>query len=201
MAHIYLSKKSTTYIPAGTIDRSDLIQDDLQVYNVNLIAECRKADGTLLPTTPDGTNLGLTAGTFGAASPMLIGSTSNNNAKSEITRIFLELPPEYQSGQTVTIRIHSRVDVVRQVSATVDVVCYEADKEAGIGADLCTTAAQSINSATWADKDFTITPTGLVAGDILDIEITGASDDTGAGAPSNGHCEIGAIQLLLDIKG
>jgi len=204
MSGITFTKQNPRYTPPSSINRADLVQDDAKEYNIDILSECRKADSSALPTSPDGTNLGIIGGTFGTNSPILEGTDSDGSGaatQSELTRLFFTLPAEYQAGQTITVRIHSRVDVVRHTAATVDVICYLADKEAGIGSDLCTTGAISNNSASWADQDFTIDPTGLVAGDILDIEVIGATDDTNAGTGSAGHVEIGAIQVLLDVKG
>ncbi len=201
MSPIYYSKPSPRTTPVSSVNRADLVQDDAQVYNLDLLKDFRVANGAALPAAPDSTTLGISAGAFGTDSPLLESSDTNNGADSEFARVSVVMPIEYRAGETTTVRVHARVDVVRQVGATVDVLAYESDKEAGISADLCTTGAQDANSASWADFDFTITPTTLSPGDTLDIEIVAATDDTGAGAPSNGHIQIGAVQILLDVKG
>jgi hypothetical protein len=88
---------------------------------------------------------------------------------------------------------------VASVSCTVDVECYELDKVGGISADLCTTAATTINSLVFADKAFTITPTTLSAGDVLDVRITIAVND--AATATAVTPTIAGIDLLCDIKG
>jgi len=196
---VYRSILNADISPSAAIVRSKLAQDALARYTVAWQA-FKKADlVTPLAATGDGTNLGLAAGTHGTNGPHLIGSGANNNSKTETTRFTFTLPAEYDAGETITIRCHGRVDVVANASATLDVQCYENDREAGISADLCATGAQSINSASWADKDFTITPTALVAGDSLDVELTTVVDDTGGG----GTCkaQIGQVEFLLDIRG
>jgi hypothetical protein len=88
---------------------------------------------------------------------------------------------------------------IADTSCTADVECYESDKEASIGSDLCTTAATSINSTTFADYDFTITASGLVSGDILDVRLTIACND--AATATAVIPTIGAVTFVLDIKG
>jgi hypothetical protein len=196
---IYYSKASPRVTPVSTVNRADLVQDDAEIYNLPLF-RFRKNTGAVLAAAGDGTYLGCAWGTHGTDGPYLVGTACNNASQTETARILFELPPEYQDGQTVTIRVHAHVDTTPlTVSATVDIQCYETDGEKAVGADLCATAAQDCNASAWADFDFTITPTGLAAGDILDIEITAAGDDSGGAV--NKSIEIGAVQVLLDIKG
>jgi hypothetical protein len=185
--------------PVGVINRADLVQDDGAIYDIPFF-RMRKTTGAVLAGAGDTTNLGEAWGTPGTDVPYLVGTACNGAAQTETARFQFELPAEYTPGESITVRVHAHVDTTPlTVSATVDVECFQGDKEKNAGADICATAAQDINSATWADKDFTITPTGLVAGDILDIYITAAGDDT-TGAV-NKSIEIGAVQVLLDIKG
>ena len=184
---------------SAAIVRSKLAQEDLARYTVPLDSLKKEDMVTPLPTAGDATNLGLVAGTHGTASPYLEGTGANNNSKTETARFTFVLPPEYVAGETVTLRLHSRVDVVAATSATVDVECYEATGEAGVSADLCATAATTINSASWADKDFTITPTALTNGDTLDVQLTTVVNDGGGGGTCKAN--IGLVQFLLDIKG
>jgi len=56
-------------------------------------------------------------------------------------------------------------------------VVYKDAGDGSVGSDICATAAQGINSLTLANKDFTITPTGIVAGDKLIIILSFAGAD------------------------
>jgi hypothetical protein len=79
------------------------------------------------------------------------------------------------------------------------VAVYKANKSAGIGSNLYTDAAVSINSTTLADKTFTINGTGLAAGDWLDIRMAVAVNDAATGTAVTGI--VGDVALRLDIKG
>ena len=182
--------------------RSNLQQDPNAVFAVPF-AHLRVWDalGTNLPATPATDDLGLVGGTFGSASPKVSsGDLKAAGATSRYARFQFQLPAEYDAGTSVTVRLHAGMTTtVADTSAVADVECYKSDSEAGVGSDLCTTAAQSINSLTDADKDFTITPTGLTAGDVLDVRLTLTVTDAATGTAVT--ADIGAIEFLVDIKG
>ena len=155
---------------------------------------------TVLPATGGNDDLGLYGGTFGSASPSVSTGDFKNTSVTRYARFMFQIPAEYDAGETVTLRMVAGMKTtVASSSGTLDVECYKSDEFAGIGSDLCTTAATTINSLTSADKDFTITPTGLTAGDILDIRITIAG--RGFRNRHGRQASIGSIQMLLDIKG
>lgn len=184
----------------GSVARSQLTQDDLQPYVIPLAAMQATGTGAQLGSsagTPSGA-LGLTIGTHGSASPKLVGEAASGNSKTNKCRFQFPLPPEYVSGETITLRVRGKMTGDVQVAQTVDATCYKHDEAAGVGSDLCATAAQSLTTSA-ANYDFTITPTGLAAGDTLDIELTTVANDTGGTA--NKLAEIYRVALLLDIKG
>lgn len=181
----------------GAIARSALTEDALAEYKIPL-ENCKLPTLLQLAATAASGVPGLSAGTFGSASPQLIGNACSGNTKTDICRFTWALPPEYVAAGDVKVRIHADITGDLQVSQKVDVVAHESDDESGVGADLCATAAQSVTTS-WADYDFVITATGLVAGDLLDIEVSMLADDTGGTA--NKLIEIGAISILCDIKG
>jgi hypothetical protein len=112
----------------------------------------------------------------------------------------VELPECYEAGETVTLSLSAgMVTTVASSSCTVDVECYKIDKITGIGSDLCTTSATTINSLVFAAKVFTITPSGLTAGDVLDVRLTIACNDAATGTAVTPT--IAAIDFLCDIKG
>ena len=155
----------------------------------------------LLPTAGGNDDLGLVEGTHGTNTPMLqtqdlgeAGATNNS------ARVLVQLPWEYISGATITLRFKAgMITAVADATATLDCLVYknQDDPDDAIGDDLCATAATTINSLTFANIDFSITPTGLAGGDILDVKITTAISDGGTAVV------IGAIssaKLLCDVR-
>lgn len=185
----------------GAVGRSNFTQDDAAVYAVPLTSlRVHDAMQTNLPATAANDDMGLITGTPGTDAPTLQGVDFGGASSDEKGAFEFVLPAEYVSGETVTVRVRAAMlTTVSDGTATVDVECWEAAGDGSVGADLCATAAQSINSLTPANKDFTITPTGLVAGDRLIVRLSfGGSDVGNVGVMIP---EITAVQLLLDIKG
>ena len=186
-----------------TIQRSGLQQESAAVYAVP-VTRFRVHDSIddPLPAAGASDDLGCYGGTYGTDAPKLsTGDLKAAGATTRYGRDILVLPPEYVAGQTVTLRLSAGMETtIADTTATVEVECYKSDREgAADGSDICATAAQSINSLTFADKDFTITPTGLTAGDQLDVRLALAVNDGATGTAV--IATIGAVELLLDIKG
>lgn len=179
-----------------------LKQDALAIFPVNMM-DLRVWDAiqTNLPGTAATDDLALIGTTFGATAPLVTaGDCKALGATTRYARCMVALPECYEAGETVTLSLSAgMVTTVASVSCTVDVECYEIDKVGGISADLCTTAATTINSLTFAAKAFTITPTALVAGDVLDIRLTIAVND--AATVTAVTPTIAGIDLLCDIRG
>ena len=196
------SVPGTALTANANVLRSQLSQDALKPYMVPW-THWRVWDAlqTNLPGTSASDDLGLYGGTWASASPVIrTYDVKAAGALALYARAQFCLPAEYDGGETITFRMKSQmVTTVADVSCTLDLVLYKADNEAGIGSDLCATAAQSINSLTAANKDFTITPTGLAAGDILDFRIHVAVND--AATATAVIAEIGAAYFLLDVRG
>lgn len=131
-----------------------------------------------LAATPGSSILGLTSGTHGSASPLLSGNGANSNSKSDSARTCIALHPLYLAATTVTLRVRCKISGAAATAQTIDALVYASDLAAGISADLCATAAQTITTS-YANYDFTITATSLLPGTPLDILITALANDTG----------------------
>ena len=186
----------------AAIARTKLAQDTVQPYTLPL-TQFRTWDAlaTNLPGTAATDDLALDNATFGTGSPHLTaGDLKAAGATSRYARAHVVIPMEYDDGETCNLRVHAgMLTTVADTTCTVDVECYRSDEETGISADLCTTAATTMNSLTFADVDFTLTPTTFVSGDTLDIRITIACNDAATGTAV--EPVIGAVQLLCDVKG
>lgn len=184
--------------------RSALAQENNAVYPIPIV-DWRVWDAmhTNLPGTGATDDLALVGGTFGTGVPSIqTGDVKNLGATTRYARCLVQLPPEYVAGESVTIRVNAgMVTTIASTSATIDFEVFKSNRGVGVdGTDLSTTtAATTINSLTFANKDFIITATSLNPGDILDIRMAIAVSDTATGTAVIGCA--GSVELLLDIKG
>ena len=155
---------------------------------------------TNLPGTAASDDLALIGGTFGTAPPMIqAGDLKAAGATTRYARFQAVVPSSYDTAETLSIVISAGMKTtVASVSCTVDVEAYKLDKISGISADLCATAAQSINSLVFASKTFTITSSSLSAGDVLDVRIAIACND--AATATAVTPTIAGLDLVCDIR-
>lgn len=142
-----------------------------------------------LPDAPNGTSLGLAD----AAGSGIVGSTTNGGATNSVTETAAfehTLPSSYVAGAAITLRVRAKVSVLRTTTQTIGAV-VKLLGDASLGSDLNTTAAQTL-TASYANYDFVITPTGLVAGNILDVALTVVNT---AGVASDGFVSISRIEM------
>lgn len=155
-----------------------------------------------LPTTgPTGADdLGWYAGTFATSAPLIrTADVKAAGAQTMRARAQITLPDNYVSGGTISIRAFcGMVTTISDGAVTID---FEACKVTGatVGSDLVATAATSINLLTFANRDFVVTPTGLVAGDMLDVRMTVATADVAVVTAV--IAAIARTQLLVQVKG
>lgn len=155
---------------------------------------------TNLPGTAATDDLALIGGTFGTAPPMIqAGDCKALGATSRYARAQVVVPGFYDAAETLTLVLSAGMKTtVADTSCVVDIECYRVDKVSGISADLCATAAQSINSLTFADKTFTITAATIGPGDVLDVRITITCTDAATGTAVTPT--IAGLDLVCDVK-
>lgn len=143
-------------------------------------AKVHDALATNLPATASADDMALITGTPGTDVPTLQGVDFGGTSTDEKCAFEFVLPHEYRAGAAITLRVRAAMlTTVSDGTATVDVECWKDAGDGVAGSDICATAAQSINSLTPANIDFTITPTGLVPGDRLIFRISFGGSDTG----------------------
>lgn len=178
--------------------RSAWPQEDAVVYPVPL-TDCRTWDSLAvnIPATAANDNLALITGTAGTDAPQIQSSDFGGTTCDQYTSFEFTLPPEYVAGETITLRVRAAMQVIADTSCTLDALVY---RQAAPTVDICATAAVSINSATPANKDFTITPDNCVPGDLLRVILRVQGTDSGNAADYI-QAILSRIQMLLDIKG
>lgn len=154
-----------------------------------------------LPGTAASDDLAVVTGTWGT-NPLLVqaGDLKAAGATSRYARFEVCLPECYDAAETVSLIVTAGMKTtVADTTCTIDFEVYKRDKISGIGSDLCATAAQTINSLTFAEKTFLITSSGLSAGDVLDVRVVIACNDAATGTaviPT-----IAGLDFTCDIKG
>lgn len=175
-----------------------------QILRVPL-TQARNADGTTIAGSAGSGVFGISSGGWGSGTLALVGEAASGNTKTSTTLVALSVPENaqetaYDTGsKSWTISIDARVSVIAATSATLDIEAYRSDHNNGVsGSDLVTTAAQDINSATWATKTFTLTATNIEPGDTLIVLIrTVVNDSTGA---NSSVAQIGGIKATYNGK-
>lgn len=183
------------------IARTQMAQNALDTFAIPLaLLRVWDAMQTNLPGTASSDDLAIITGTLGSDAPTIQTSDGKATTVTQYARFQFALPVNYDAAETVTLRMRAgMVTTISDTSATLDAQVYLQDRDGAVGGDICATAAQSINALAHANYDFTITPTTLNPGDMLDIRIAIAITDSATGTAVIG--EISALELLIDTRG
>lgn len=141
----------------------------------------------LLPVAAAADDMGNVPGTVGTTAPSLQGVDFGGTSTDEKATFSFVIPPTYLAGSTVTLRFNAgMITAVSDGTATLDAECWVPDyanADGTVSSDLVTTAAQSINSLTFANKDFAVGDAvsghALAAGSVVQCRISFAGSDTG----------------------
>lgn len=145
-----------------------------------------------LPDSPGTDDMGLADAAASAAVTTTVSGGGTATATQKCL-VRITLPRDYKAGGTLTLRLRAKLGGALQVSATIDAEA-KVYSDGALGSDLVSTAAQALaTNDTYANYDFTITPTSRVAGDILQVIVTIALDDTGGTASK--FASLAAIEL------
>jgi Cu/Ag efflux protein CusF len=158
----------------------------------------------------DGADLALseTAGDFfrniGTNQWMVDGEATVNETEASVGLFNFVLPENYVAGGTITLQVSALVvlagDAANDATSTIDMEARKVTLTTGaIGSDLVATAAQTLATA-GATYSFTVTPTGLVAGDKLVCKLTTSVVET-AGGTGAANSRITRLGALLQVKG
>ena len=155
----------------------------------------------VLPNTAGGSDdLYIEDGTWNTNAWLLRSDDAGGTTVTQYAARSVVIPFEYEDGESLTIRVPCAMAVVSNTSADIDVECFASDGDGTLSADLCDTAAQSFNSATFANKDFVITPTTLTASMVLFIRLKVVITD-GTNAAPDIAAKISDVALLCDTRG
>jgi hypothetical protein len=173
-----------------------------RTYGIPL-TDCRVWDsGQPLPASAANDDLALDFGAGVSASVSPVLSTGDVKATSSTRKAAFPiiLPNRYDAGKSLQIDIYAGAKTtVADTSMTLDLEVFKSNGDGSANADICATAAQSINSLTEATMSFTITPSGLLPGDVLWGLLSIAYVDAATGTAVIG--QIGKIDLVANCRG
>ncbi len=149
---------------------------------------------TNLPGTAASDDLALIGGTYLTSAPTVKTLDFVNTNTLAYARFQFPVPVTYVAGQPITLVMNVICTGSPSVEGTVDAFVV---RPVAPTVDICATAAQNY-SISAADYTFTITPTDVVAGELLDVRVklTG-TDDTNVG---NWITTINSIKLNFTTK-
>lgn len=135
---------------------------------------------TALGATPaSADDFGITAGTFLTSDPSLRSSDAKATTVTSKARFAYTVPTGYVAGQPITLRANAgMVTTISDGTATIDA---QVVRRGAPTVDICATNATTINTLAGGNVDFTLTPTNVVPGDVLDIVMTSAVTDSETG--------------------
>ncbi len=198
----FLQEITAPSIVTSGFPRSQLAQESSVVYPQPWESwRVHDAYHTNLPGTPAADDLGLIGGTLGSASPSLQSEDLKAAGLTDkYARAVFQLPAEYSSGATINLRASAgMLTTIADTLAELHFEVFKSNRAAGVGSDLVTTPATDVNSTTIQDYLFGVTPTGLVAGDILDLRAHFQVNDAATGTEVKAI--LGAVEWLLNIRG
>jgi hypothetical protein len=177
----------TLSLSATSTDLDIAVGTRIGIDFTGVLTSARGVVTVLLAPAASADDCQLVTGTFGSAdSQIQTGDVKAQGSTTKRFRMRRELSDLYDAGGDLRLRLNAMMKTtLADTSATIDAEVFQLKDDGTLSADLCTTAAQSINSGvnTFANKDFTIDATGLSAGNTLDIRVTIAITDAASGAP------------------
>lgn len=187
---------------SGNLARSSVVLENGSTFPI-LPHQWRVWDayGTVLGTAA-ADDLGLVSGTYGTQIPYIrtVDLNASGGPNNYRARFLFRLPREYEIGQALIIRVLAgMLTAVAATSATIDFEVYQHITDTGgVGADLVTTSATSINSLAFSTYDFGVTGTGLSTANALDIRVT---ITTTSATASSHFAAFTRCELLIPTRG
>ena len=193
---------NTAINSAADIDRTKLLTET-KSFPVDLSSlVVWDLPSSRLPATSSSDDLGLYNGTFATSLPLCrTYDVKNAGSVTMYARFWFQLPAEYYNGGAVTIRASAgMVTTVASSAATLDFEAYKSGKTGSVsGSDLVTTSATSINSLTFANKSYTVSTGTLNTGDVVDVRVTIAANDSATVTAV--IAAIANLEILCEVKG
>jgi len=193
----------TNFTIAGNADiaHTKLAQRPLSEYVVPINAfRVWDAVGTNPPASASLDDLALITGTWGT-NPVRITAGDIKASGAVTRRIYFSvpIPSNYEDGQTIQVRIRAKMETtIADTTCTIDLEAF-VGTDGALSSDLVSSPAQSMNSLAAANYDFTLNPSGVDPGQLIECRLTIASNDAATGTavvPA-----VYKVALLCDTRG
>ena len=145
-------------------------------------------------------DLGLLTGTWGT-NPVRITAGDCKAIGATTRRIYFSVPvpANYDDGETMQIRIRAKMETtIADNSCTVDLEAYIGN-DGTLTSDLVATSAQSMNSLTASNYDFTLSTGSVEPGDLIECRLTIVCNDAATGTAVTPA--VYKVALLCDTRG
>ena len=144
-------------------------------------------------------DLGLLTGTWGSGANKITAGDCKAATTTRHIYFSVPVPPNYDDGQTIQLRIRAKMETtLSDGTCTIDATAYIAN-DGTLTSDLVATAAQSMNSLTAANYDFTLSSGSIDPGDLLEVRLTVACVDSATATAVTPA--IYEVALLCDTRG
>lgn len=172
------------------LNRAEAFTEPAQKIRLAL-SDFTDEDGAPTVVAASAGRFGRKTGGWAVGGEWLEGEVASGVTKTDRTHFGFPVPQNYVAGSDITVSIVCRVSVAATTSATINCQGYKSNDNAGAGGALQAGAAQSINSAVWATKTFTITGATLNPGDVLDFYVEAIVND--GGGATGAKAQIGGV--------
>lgn len=183
------------------LSKSDVLAlAELQAFNIPWTWwRTHDAVGTNLPGAAANDDLGLISGSHGTSHVSIQAGDVGEANSTRYARAVIPMPWEYVAAQSATLRFYAGcLTAAADTTCTLDIQAYIMDGDNTVGADVASDAvANNMNSAVFANIDFTLTTTNLSPGTELDVKLSIDYEDAATAVVT--PC-IGKVQLLADVR-
>lgn len=194
----YIYTMTAAQAAAGVLSRADMVTETNVVINKGIL-HLKNLDGSTLGTSASAGKFGLsTTATFGSPAQLsLVTEAANNNTKTDACEFEVLLPPDYVAGSAINVVIGQAITIgggtLSTKSLTVDAFLVADDGT--VGSNLGP-AAQNMTT-TQGNLTFAITPTNLVAGNKLLIQLQTILTET---MSSNVTANLTSVAVKTSVK-
>jgi len=194
----YIYTMTAAQTAAGVLSRADMVTEVGDTL-LSGILNIKNIDGTTLANAAGAGVFGIsTTATFGSPAQLsLVTEVANNNTKTDSCEFEFTLPPDYVAGSAINVNVGQNITIGGGTlsTKTLTVDAFKVAADGTVGSNLGPAAQTLTNSQ--GTLVFAITPTGLVAGNKLLIQLQTVLTET---AMSNVHANLTSVTVTSNVK-